>query len=37
MLTCSDDHCGGNPKGPAPSVVPAEPPLTSVSYSGEVH
>ena len=38
MLTCSDDRCGGNPEGPcAFSGSGSEPPLTSMSCSGEAH
>ena len=38
VLTCSDDHCGGNPEGPcAFSGSGSEPPLASMSCSGEAH
>ena len=38
VLTCSDDRCGGNPEGPcAFSGSGSEPPLTSMSCSGEAH
>ena len=38
VLTCSDDHTSGNPKGPCAFRGSCSgPPLTSVSCSGEAH
>ena len=38
VLTCSDDHCGGNPEGPCAFRGSCSgPPITSVSCSGEAY